>query len=512
MRIAPLFASAVVLALGCSGGDEATESHPDAESDSSSGDASADGGVDTAKPIDASDSSVATDSGTTDATDATDATDSADAGPPTAPFAKAITGVTGDRYGGGIAIDPRDGSVVVGGSFSGATDFGGGTLTAVEVDAFVVKYDRSGKHVWSKRFGEAGNQYVSSVAIDATGAIYIGGNVSGTADFGGGPLVSKGGSDPYVAKLDSSGAHVWSKIYGDAADPQYVSGIALTPSGQLMVAGLFRGTVNLGGADLVSTGELNSFLGKLEPSGAHVWSKRFGNPPGDDFSAIATDKDGAVIVVGAVFGSIDFGGGSVAPVGSLDSFVAKFDNAGVYQWAHLYGDSSKQRGISVTTDASANILFTLRGSGTVDFGGGGTTSPGYGHWLAKLTPAGTFVWAKSFPGTGTAEEGELYVTSNPAGEALVWGDSPQAIDFGGGSLPTKGGSDVLLARFTSAGTYVASKRLGDAAEQFARALTVGPTGTVALTGWFKGTIDFGVGSITAGTGGFDVIVAQTPAP
>jgi hypothetical protein len=67
-------------------------------------------------------------------------------------------------------------------------------------DIFAVKLDPAGGHLWNKRFGDLGNQFGQAVAVDALGNIVLGGYVSGTVDFGGGP-VSVAADTAYVVKL-----------------------------------------------------------------------------------------------------------------------------------------------------------------------------------------------------------------------------------------------------------------------------------------------------------------------
>jgi len=51
-------------------------------------------------------------------------------------------------------------------------------------------------------------------------------------DFGGGPLTSAGASDIFLVKFGPTGTHYWSKRFGDAAN-QYTDGIAVDPVGNV---------------------------------------------------------------------------------------------------------------------------------------------------------------------------------------------------------------------------------------------------------------------------------------
>ena len=106
----------------------------------------------------------------------------------------------GTDTGLGVATD-GSGNVVITGLFGDTVDFGGGPLTsASHFDVFVAKYDGSGNHLWSKRFGDSLYEIGDSVATDASGNVVITGRFEGSVDFGGGLLTSAGYSDIFLAK------------------------------------------------------------------------------------------------------------------------------------------------------------------------------------------------------------------------------------------------------------------------------------------------------------------------
>ncbi|MEJ7734257.1 MAG: hypothetical protein WKG00_34315 [Polyangiaceae bacterium] len=98
--------------------------------------------------------------------------------------------------------------------------FGGGALTSAgDNDVFVAKLDSSGKHVWSKRFGDAAALRPTSIAANAAGTVVVAGEFDGAIDFGLGPLAGSGGApgwDGFVVSLDAAGAAHWSRGFGNA--------------------------------------------------------------------------------------------------------------------------------------------------------------------------------------------------------------------------------------------------------------------------------------------------------
>jgi hypothetical protein len=122
-----------------------------------------------------------------------------------------------DDHGYDCKVDAL-GYVLVTGSFTGTVDFGGGDLVSAgyggpfpQSDVFVSKYDASGAHQWSQRFGNTNSDRGYSVAAGDSGSAVVTGDFNGTVDFGGGDLVSAGDSDVFLAKytgLPASGVTV----------------------------------------------------------------------------------------------------------------------------------------------------------------------------------------------------------------------------------------------------------------------------------------------------------------
>src|SRR5205823_3862154 len=112
---------------------------------------------------------------------------------------------------------------------------------------------------WVRGFGGAGGEVGQTVATDTSGNIVMAGYYQGSANFGGGTLTSAGGYDMVIAKYAADGTHIWSKRVGGTGD-EFVKRVAVDGSGNILVAGNFRGTTDLGGGPLTSAGGLDMFV------------------------------------------------------------------------------------------------------------------------------------------------------------------------------------------------------------------------------------------------------------
>lgn len=294
-------------------------------------------------------------------------------------------GDSAQQEGHALAIDAA-GNVVVGGMFWGALDFGGGAMTTAGITAFVAKLDAAGNHVWSKSFGQSARQNTESVAVSASGDVVVTGSCAGTVDFGGGPLGAIGDGDAFLVALDASGQHQWSKRWG--AGNVYSGGTSVTvdPVGDVAVASYSQGSVDLGTGALPGKGHFDVVVGKFSPTGSALFARRFGSTQNDVPFSVATDGSKNLLLTGYYEGSIDFGNGPLPHVGARNTFIAKLDASGATVWSRGYGSSAT--GVAIAADATANVLATGYFTGSIDFGGAALASAGPTDdiFLAKLTP------------------------------------------------------------------------------------------------------------------------------
>jgi hypothetical protein len=184
-------------------------------------------------------------------------------------------------------------------------------------------------HVWSKRFGDAACQEGLGVAADAAGNVVISGVFQGTVNFGGAPFTSAGGNDAFVAMLDSNGNHVWSHQLGNTSYSISLD-VATDGAGNTLVSGVFDGTLRFDGtAILTSSGSTDSFVLKLSPGGTLLQSAVIGGPAQQEVWAMAVDTQGDVLVAGRNWGRllIPAIGVDEPTRGSADAFVVKLSGS-----------------------------------------------------------------------------------------------------------------------------------------------------------------------------------------
>jgi len=413
-------------------------------------------------------------------------------------------GDSGYQFTRAVAVDTSGNAVVVG-SFAGSVDFGGGSLTSEGGnDVFVAKLGPKGEHLWSKRFGNWNEQVGFGVAVDSDGNILLTGMFDGSIDLGGDTLTSAGTKDVFLAKLNRDGGHIWSKKFGDGTN-QIGQSVAVDAHGNVALCGSFEGTLNFGSGELTSGGKTDIFVATFDATGKRRWDKRFGDTSAQECNSVAMDADGNVAITGSFTGWVNFGKGQLQSAGGLDVFLAKFGSDGAVLWGHGFGTVTEQSGQSVAMSPDGGVVVGGYFSGSINLGGGALTDPGTSNiFLAKFDSAGTHAWSRAY---GDAEAQILEsVAVDGCGDVLATGYFSGVVDFGGGALTSKGLDDLFVVKLGPKGDHVWSRSFGDAAGQYGTAIAVGPGGHGYVAGQFEGTID--MGGVLETKGGYDALLSR----
>jgi uncharacterized protein (TIGR03437 family) len=173
--------------------------------------------------------------------------------------------------------------------------------------AAVVKINPSAtQYLYLTYLDSAAADQVTGIAVDSAGNAYVSGwtvNPNFEA-VGGGSLgtAPTGSQDPrsFVTKLGPDGAVLFSVLIGGSVASQ-ARGIAVTPQGQILVSGLAlaNGFPSTSGAYSVATSNGNWFLMELDPTA----SKMIFSATGIGGSSIAFDSTGNIYLAGSSTGT-----------------------------------------------------------------------------------------------------------------------------------------------------------------------------------------------------------------
>jgi hypothetical protein len=231
-----------------------------------------------------------------------------------------------------------------------------------------VKFKSAGVRLWATYYGgsEVDNGY--SCATDAIGNVYLAGTTTSTNNIasGGHQNTLGGRGDAFLVKFNSSGVRQWATYYG-GSDVDIGSSCATDGDGNVYMAGetWSRSGIAYGGHQDTFYNDENSFLGnnsflvKYNGAGVRQWATYYAlGPPGGDVSC-AADVSGNVYLAGST-GSTDniaLAGHQNISGGQSDAYLVQFNSAGVRQWATYYGGEKEDVGNSCVVDNNGNVYL-----------------------------------------------------------------------------------------------------------------------------------------------------------
>ncbi len=276
-------------------------------------------------------------------------------------------------------------------------------------DVYVVKLDSAGVVQWTRTIGGTGNDIGHSI-IQISDGSYV---IAGEARIG--PGYS---SNVYVAKLDSSGNIVWTRIIGGAE----------LDGGFSIIRASDEGFVVVGATQSYGQGNFfDVYVIKLDSNGHVVWTRTIGGASWDDYGfSIIQTTDGDYVIAGYT-GS--FG------AGWEDVYVVKLDSMGNLLWARTIGGANHEQGYSIIQAADGSYVIA---GYTISFGQGGSDV-----YVLKLDSNGNVVWTRTIGGA-SQDDGYSIIQTTDGGYVIAG----VTTSFG------SGGPDVYVVKLDANGNLV----------------------------------------------------------
>jgi hypothetical protein len=226
-----------------------------------------------------------------------------------------------------------NGEILLAGTFSGTVSLGDATLTSAGgTDIFVARVAADGR-ITASRYGDDVDQDLQLAATNASGDIALAGRFLGTLDVGSNPpLIETGSTSSMYLVRFAPGGLAFARSFAVEA---ILRALALSPSGDVAIAGSNFDPIDFGGGTLPTGGQ---FLGVVDAIGAHVASRLLAieDISVNLDVGVAFDRD-ELLVAGSYTDTIDLGGGALQSAGALDHYLARFARDGTYRTSRRLG-------------------------------------------------------------------------------------------------------------------------------------------------------------------------------
>ncbi|MFN6943457.1 MAG: T9SS type A sorting domain-containing protein [Cytophagaceae bacterium] len=283
-------------------------------------------------------------------------------------WAKSAGGLYKDE-GYAISLD-SDGNIYIGGNFHESAEFDSETINAdIDKVAFIGKYNNDGTLLWVKEcYGQsvrsiatfedkvyflpdlyetvvaeftAGGEFVDytsvsnswhwnnrfKIRVDSEGNFLVGGNFSGSIDFGNGIINSVGGDDVFLAKYNPSKDLIWVQTAGGSNNDNF-NDFVINDQNQVYVVVSFHGSINFNGIILNSSSGSNQAMAKFDSDGTQIWVKLPGEGNLYGISQLLMDTDGNLLhFTGLInYSATTYEG--IELLGKGSSIIARYDPSG----------------------------------------------------------------------------------------------------------------------------------------------------------------------------------------
>lgn len=398
-------------------------------------------------------------------------------------------------------------------------------------DAFVAKFDRDGKLVWSTYVGSTGDDKATSIAIDrSTHKIIIAGSTKSTYGMSYSSNVYQGScagqTDGFIAVFDDNGKKLWATYFG-GYNNDIISSISVSDDSQIAFCGSTSSYANIakGGneSDKSFDGATDAFAGAFDINGNLRWASYFGGSAADSAMGVAF-VDNEVIITGKTSSQSHVADLISYPVpyqssyggGSSDAFIAGFDSNGKLEWSTYFGGPNDDEALSIGAYYSSGIFICGKTNSDSGIASGGVLNSelagGWDGFVAKFKTEGQFEWSGYFGGPG--DEAIISAKTDYFGNYVCAGytNSASGIAYYDPIQDTlAGGMDGFLFEVTESGGMMYGTYFGGSGDDYATAAIFSNDGTIYFGGYTKDAADFATPNCnqdTFGGGSYDCYISK----
>lgn len=347
---------------------------------------------------------------------------------------------------------------------------------------------------WVRHVGSLGNDHVSDVKVDESGAIYITGEFSGDADFTDSVFTSSGALDCFVAKMTPEGQITWFVRGGGLGIDRGIR-LAFGPDNTLAVVGEFQGVAEFQGTSITSQAYTpDMFCMVLDrATGALHWMRHGGGTLGSDRPyGVTVSASGQVTMAGEFKGTATWDGSILVSTPdqdtgepTMDVVVISYSDNGTLLWAKQGVADREDRALGVVNDDAGNIYVAGQFSDTITFDATHLNAMYNATFLLKLDGTGNEQWFRRIGGGIYGHLRDMLAV--PGGGLLLLGDLQGTMLFMDDAPDIIAGEasyNYYLLQVDAAGQLAAQGQIGSSNGLSARGLDL-RNDTISVIGQFN---------------------------
>ncbi|MFC5269130.1 gliding motility-associated C-terminal domain-containing protein [Adhaeribacter terreus] len=413
----------------------------------------------------------------------------------------------GSDYDGLYSLQQTsDGGYILGGTSSSNISGDKSQVSRGNTDYWVVKLDSSGNKMWDKTFGGSNKDELFPLHQTSDGG-YILGGYSDSGIYGDKSQANRGFEDYWIVKLDANGNKIWDKTFG-GSERDILSSLQQTSDGGYILGGYSYSSIgsDKSQANIGSIYSCDYWIIKLDANGNKIWDRTFGGSYSDRLHSLQQTSDGGYIL-GGYSDSGSSGDKSQANRGREDFWVVRLDANGNKIWDKTFGGSERDEILSLQQTFDGGYILGGYSKSGISGDKGQASRGSDDYWIVKLDVNGNKLWDKTFGGNDSDVLFSLKQTSD--GGYILGGYSSSAIS-GDKSQSSQGNVDYWVVKLDASGSKQWDKTIGGSNLNFFYSLQQASDGGFIL----GGRSDSGVSRDKSqpSKGGLDIWVVKLAPP
>ncbi|MCL2317940.1 MAG: hypothetical protein FWC44_02635 [Methanomassiliicoccaceae archaeon] len=320
----------------------------------------------------------------------------------------------------------------------------------------------AGDVLFKRNFGGSMSEDFYSVIAVTDGYVAVGYTEKVDGDWAGRGLTNKGIYDAMIVKFNLDGSVAWAKNFGGPGRDSFGTVVAV-PGGYVAIGtsefDSFNGPGDWMDRSVSGKGNNDGIAVKFNNDGSIAWAKNFGGSGFDHFKSVISVAGGIIVVGYTDRLDGDWAGRGLTHQGSSDAVIMKINNDGSIAWANGIGGTSYDEFFSVAAISGGYVVVGYSGIFDGDWAAKGVSGKGGSDAIVvKFNTDGSYAWAKNF---GGSESDVLRSVIPVSGGFVAVGNSYKFdMDWAGRGYSGKGNADSTIVMFNIDGSVAWAKAIG----------------------------------------------------
>jgi gliding motility-associated-like protein len=336
-------------------------------------------------------------------------------------------------------------------------------------DLFILKFNNQGIRQWATYYGGNSSDNLNSLFIDKQNNLYLIG-LTLSSNF---PLQQltlaynqttyAGATDAFIVKFDNLGVRQWATYYGGSLKDEFKS-IYTDSQNNVIIVGR---TVSLNFPTQQKTGaywqanhaggNYDMILLKFNDQGVRDWATYYGGSSEDEANSICTDSQDNIYITGYTnslnFPTQQLSGAYWQTKNGINTYILKFNNQEIRQWATFYGGSGSDNANAICSDNFDNIYitgYTMSANFPLQQLTGeywqSTINGFQSSFILRFSKTGKRIWATFYGCTNNINIGNDITSNNKNTVYIIgesWGNDAYTVDCGNGAYYNDGSNSNM---------------------------------------------------------------------